>query len=129
MEAFLMIIMYILTGLGILMTVSFFISEIKLDEKKFRWYYYLPSAVLNIAYGMAAPHLFILWLYMLSVGNLLMTVLIPLILLLAAAGSNSAFFIFFMRRDDFSGTFYWSFSLTSLFVISYWADRLIFLIG
>ena len=128
MNEFLRIIMYIMTALGVLMTVAFFISDIRLSDNRFRWYYYLPSAALNIIIGLATPHLFILWLYMLSEGNMLMTVLIPLMILLAAAGCNFVFYFAFFRRNDFSAPFYWSLSLTSLIVISYWIYKLIMLI-
>ncbi|MBQ9460763.1 MAG: hypothetical protein IJU51_02435 [Clostridia bacterium] len=128
MNEFLRIIMYIMTVLGVLMTVAFFISEIRLSENRFRWHYYLPSAALNIITGLSIPHLFILWLYMLSEGNMVMTALIPLLLLLVVAGCNFSFYFVFFRREDFSAPFYWSLSLTSLIVISYWTDKLLLLI-
>ena len=127
MDTFLRIIMYIMTGLGLLMTVSFFISEIILDKKPMKWCYYIPSSLLNIIFGIFSPHLFVLWLFMLSAGNTPMVILIPLGFLLVTAGSNAAFFLSFFRKENFSGAFYWSLSLTSLFVISYWLCRLMLL--
>ena len=126
MDIFLRVMMYIMTALGVLMTAAFFVSEIRLSENRFRWHYYLPSAAINIIIGVLVPHIFILWLYVLSDGNMLLTILIPVLLLLAAAGSNFAFYFAFFRKDDFSAPFYWSLALTSLIVISYWIDKLIF---
>ena len=126
MDAILRIIIYILTGLGILMTAVFLIGDIILLKRRFRWYYYIPVAVLNIAVGISAPHLFVYWLYLLSEGSALPVVLIPILFITVTVGGNIALFMLFRRREDFSAPFYWSLSLTSLFVISYWLCRLIF---
>ena len=45
METFLSVLLYVLTGIGVLMVISFWVSDIYLDGKRFRWYYYLPAAV------------------------------------------------------------------------------------
>ena len=41
METFLSVLLYVLTGIGVLMVISFWVSDIYLDGKRFRWCYVL----------------------------------------------------------------------------------------
>ena len=66
MEVFLKSILYILTFAGAAAVVSFYISDIHMNRKRFRWYYYLPAAAVFAVLGGLCSHIFVWWLYLLS---------------------------------------------------------------
>ncbi len=119
MGNFFEIVMYILFAAGVIMSFSTWLSDIKLGEKKFKWYFYIPAAVVNTVLGVLAPHVFVWWLSQVSSGSGALAVLIitgyPLIILASELGM---FFVFFRKRH-FSALFYWSISLTCLFGLSF----------
>ena len=124
MEQIFSIVMYILTGIGLLMTFSFWLSDIYLDGKHFRWYYYVPAGAVCILLGYLAQHVFVWWLYALS-ENAVLTVVLPAVYVLAGIGTIIGGFLLFRRKDDFSFPFYFTLSLFSLFVLSYWLCKVI----
>lgn len=113
------IIMYILFAAGIVMTFSAWLSDIKLGEKKFVWYYYIPAAVLALGLGLLAPHLFILWLYEISVGSAAISWVIVIGYPLAIIGTLLAFYFIHFRKEHFSRLFYWGLVLTCLLGLSF----------
>ena len=126
MEQFLNIIMYILTGAGILMTICFYFSDIHLDDKRFVWYYYIPAAVINLVIGMAAPGVLVLCLFLSAAADAgWAAILIAAAFLLCAAGNHIAHWIILRKKDDFSGYFFACICMVSLIVIPYWLTRLI----
>ena len=123
MEIFLSVLLYVLTGIGVLMVISFWVSDIYLDGKRFRWYYYLPAAAVCMALGMLFPLFMGGWLYAL-VENIFLAVLLPAVYLLTVAGVLASGFFLFRKKDDFSGSFYFSLCLLSLVVLAGWLIRL-----
>ena len=113
------IIMYILFAAGIVMTFSAWLSDIRLGDKKFLWYYYLPAAVLSYGFGLLAPHVFVLWLYEITVGSAAMAGLIIIGYPLVIAGAALSFYFIFFRKVHFSRLFYWGLLLTCLFGLSF----------
>lgn len=113
------IIMYILAATGVIMSFSAWLSDIRLGEKKFVWYHYIPSAAAALGFGLIAPHVFVWWLYEASVGSLVMSWLIIICYPLLIAAAELGLFFAFFRKEHFSGLFYWSLSLTCLFGLSF----------
>ena len=125
MEPFLSILLYILTAVGVLMTFSFWLSDIRLNRRRFRWYYYLPAALLCAVWGTLFPVVFSAWLYAVS-ENTVLSVLWPVVYLLLILGSIFGGFGLFCQRDDFSKPFYFSLCLCTLVVLSGWLIRWIY---
>lgn len=126
MEQIVRLIFYIATGVAVLMLVFVWLSEIKFAEKKFRWYYYIPFALVNAVIGAAAPYVVIngilndiqghnavglVWLAIAWFAALLVNNLIPVLK--------------FRKKEDFSGVFYACTALTGLFILSFWITVII----
>ena len=124
MEQFLSILLYFMTGIGLLMTVSFWLSDIRLNGKRFRWYYYLPGAVLCVALGRLLPLVVTGWLYALSENNV-WAVVLPIAYPVVIVGVIAGGFLLLRDREDFSASFYFSLCLFSLVVLSAWLQYLI----
>ncbi len=107
----------IITLLCILMLVSVTYTEIHQEEKKFRWYFYIPSSVINALFGTTAPYLLF---YAIFGAGGLMSILIPLVCLGIIIGVNAGLMIFFSRNETFSIKLYFSYALVSLIVVSFW---------
>ena len=118
------IIMYILFAAGIVMTFSAWLSDIKLGEKNFVWYYYIPAAVLALALGLLAPHLFVLWLYEISAGSVVLSWVIVIGYPLVITGTVLTFYFIHFRKEHFSRLFYWGLVLTCLPGLSFVIIRL-----
>ena len=113
------IIMYILFFAGLIMSLSAWLSDIRFGNKGFVWYYYIPAAVLSLAFGLAAPHIFVWWLYEISVGSSAMGWVIIICFPLLVLGSLLGLFFAFFRKEKFSSLFFWSLALTCLFGLSF----------
>ena len=83
---------------GIVMTFSAWLSDIKLGEKNFVWYYYIPAAVLALALGLLAPHLFVLWLYEISAGSVVLSWVIVIGYPLVITGTVLTFYFIHFRK-------------------------------
>ena len=125
MEQVLHVIMYVLTGAGIITVFSFWISDIRLDGKRFCWYCYLPAALVLALLGSLAPHIFVWWLSASSESGYV-SLLIPLLYLLVIILCLAAGLLPFRKKEDFSKSFYFSLSLFSLVIIPYWIIRLVY---
>ncbi len=123
MEQFLAILLYILTGVGVLMVFSFWLSDIRLDGKRFRWYDYLPFAAVCTVLGCLLPLVLSGWLYAVSEGNV-WTVLLPLGYVIVIAAVIFGGFWWRHRGDDFSVPFYFSLCLFSLVILPAWFLRI-----
>lgn len=123
METFLSVLLYILTGIGVLMVISFWVSDIYLDGKRFRWYYYVPAAVVCAALGILFPLVLGGWLYALM-ENVFLAVMLPAGYLLTVSGVLAGGFFLFRKKEDFSVPFYFSLCLLLLVVPAGWMIRL-----
>lgn len=126
MQSLFSVFFYVLTGIGILSSLLCWLSDIRLDGKRFVWYYYLPCSSVNTLLGTLSPHIFVLWICSISGKGNVWAGLGVLLYGIAILGNNLIFFFLFFRKEHFSRSFYWSLGMTGLFVLSYWLIRLIF---
>lgn len=125
MEVFLKSILYLLTFAGAAAVISFYISDIRMNRKRFRWYYYLPAAAVFAVLGGLCSHIFVWWLYLLSEAGSV-SVLLLLGYLILIIGCLIGFALLFRRRKDFSKPFYFSLSVYALIMSALWMTRLFF---
>ena len=87
------IFFYLLTGMAVLTALFVGTGEFVFEKKKFKWYFYIPQAVINVALGIAAPYV-ILFMFL--------------------------FFFLFFRKEHFSAKFYFTLAILCLFGVSFW---------
>ena len=104
MEVFLKSILYLLTFAGAAAVVSFYISDIHMNRKRFRWYYYLPAAAVFAVLGGLCSHIFVWWLYLLSEAGSV-SVLLLLGYLILIIGCLIGFALLFRRFETRCGIF------------------------
>lgn len=126
MDNIINIFFYVLTGVGVLTTVVVFFNDIRFDEKKFVWYYYVPCAVINIVLGALSPLVFSAWLMYMITGSDGIAVFWVVLWALVVLANNIVYFVVFFKKKNFGKVFYISLSLTSLFIISYWMIRIFY---
>ena len=126
MEQIIRLIFYIASGISALMLVFVFLSEIKFNDKKFRWYYYIPFALVNAAIGAAAPYVVINGVLNDIQGHKAVGLIGLSAAWLAALLVNNIVPIFkFRKKEDFSIVFYACTALTGLFILSFWITLII----
>lgn len=120
MEQLLNLIFYIATGLSVLTIVCIWLGEVKLNGRRFIWYFYIPHALINTVLGVFAPT--VLWrgVLDLAIGGGFLPVLWIILWTAALIGNNLVFILLFHHKDDFSATLYWCTGLTGLFILSFW---------
>ena len=111
------IFFYILTGVAVLSILFVGTSEFYFEKKRFKWYFYIPQAVINIALGMAAPYVLI---FMFENPGEAKGGVLAIIYLCGVILNNLIFFLAFFRKKDFSVKFYFTAAIFCLFVISFW---------
>ena len=92
-------------------------SEFFFDGKKFKWYFYIPQAIINTALGIAAPYVL---LFMFENAGEAKGGVLAIIYLCGVAANNLIFFFLFFRKEDFSIKFYFTLAIFCLFVVSFW---------
>lgn len=92
-------------------------SEFFFEKKKFRWYFYIPQAVINTALGIAGPYVLI---FMFENAGEAKGIVLAIIYLCGVVLNNLIFFLVFFRREHFSIKFYFTLSIFCLFVVSFW---------
>ncbi len=126
MEDILNLIFYIATGLSVLTLVFVWLGEIKLAGRRFRWYFYLPHAIINTGLGVIAPT--VLWNGLMAVAigdNVILSVLFIILWTAGLIGNNLIFLMLFRKKEDFSHTFFWCAGLTGLFILAFWIVHLL----
>lgn len=121
MEQLFNLIFYIATGLSVLTIVCVWLGEVRLNNRRFVWYFYIPHALINTVLGVLAPT--VLWNGILSLvlGSAGFWPVIWIILWAAGlVANNLVFILLFHNNDDFSPSLYWCTGLTGLFILSFW---------
>ncbi len=126
MENIINIFFYVLTAVGILTTVVVYFNDIRFDEKKFVWYYYIPCAVINTALGTLSPLVFSALITSLVLGGNDGNVALAVGWAAAVLANNIVFFAVFFKKKNFGRMFFVCLSLTSLFIFSYWLIRIFY---
>ena len=111
------IFFYILTGVAVLSILFVGTSEFYFEKKKFKWYFYIPQAVINIGLGIAAPYLLI---FMFENAGEARGGVLAIIYLFGIILNNLVFFLILFRKEHFSTKFYFTSAVFFLFVISFW---------
>ena len=111
------IFFYILTGVALLTVLFVGTSEFVFEGKKFRWYHYVPSAVINTVLGILGPYLLI---FMFENAGEARGGVLAIIYLFGIILNNLVFFLIFFRKEHFSTKFYFTSAIFCLFVISFW---------
>lgn len=111
------IFFYILTGVAVLSILFVGTSEFYFEKKRFKWYFYIPQAVINIALGIVAPYVLI---FMFENPGEAKGGVLAIIYLCGVILNNMIFFLAFFRKKDFSVKFYFTAAIFCLFVISFW---------
>ncbi len=111
------IFFYILTGVAVLTVLFVGTSEFFFEKKLFKWYFYIPQAVINTALGIAAPYVLI---FMFENAGDAKGGVLAIIYLCGVILNNLVFFLLFFRKEHFSTKFYFTAAIFCLFVISFW---------
>lgn len=106
-----------MTGVALLTLMIVGVNEFVFDKKKFKWYHYIPQAVINTALGILSPQVLI---YMLENAEYNRSWLLGILYLCGVLLNNIVFFVIFFRQKHFSGRFYWTIAITCLCVVSFW---------
>lgn len=124
MEGILNIIFYIATGLGVLTLVFVWLGEVKLNGRRFKWYFYIPHALINAGLGVLAPAVFVSGVLDIIINSSVFPGVLYMFLWTAAlVANNLGFFFLFRSRKDLSLALYWCAGLFGLFILSFWILR------
>lgn len=100
------------------MLVCLFFTDIKAEEKQLKWYFYLPSTIVNIALGAVSPYLLIYIIFDLSYILLILYIIV-------LVGFNLGLILKFRSDENFSIRFYIANMLVSLIVLAFWVVMLL----
>jgi len=111
------IFFYLLTGMAVLTALFVGTSEFVFEKKKFKWYFYIPQAVINVALGIAAPYVI---LFMFENPGEAKGGVLAIIYLCGVLLNNLLFFFLFFKKENFSAKFYFTLAILCLFGVSFW---------
>ena len=103
----------VISVMSAVMLFCLFYTDIKAEKKQFKWYFYLPSLIVNTALGSVLPYLLI---YIIVNSFYILFILYIIILV----GFNLGLILKFRSDENFSTKFYTANMLVSLTALAFW---------
>ena len=126
MDIVIFVVSVFITVMSALMLVSIAFTEFKAERKKPRWYFYVPSFIINSFLGTAVPYVFMYALFNLfDEKTMLSAILVISLYIVLLIGSNTLFIVKFFSNENFSLKFYVSGMLVSLTVAAFWITNIL----